>query len=123
MADPLSRRERQILDILHRRRQATVAEVLAEMIDPPAYDGVRTILRMLERKGFVQHRQDGPRYLYAPTEPLERARSRALEHVVGTFFGGSSTHAAAALLSMTDTEIADDEFAKLRALVHGEEES
>ncbi len=122
MADPLSRRERQILDILHRRRQATVAEVLAEMTDPPAYDGVRTILRMLERKGFVQHRQDGPRYLYAPTEPLEHARSRALQHVVGTFFGGSTTHAAAALLSMNDAELDDDEFAALRALVHGKEE-
>lgn len=123
MADPLSRRERQILDILYRRRQATVAEVLAEMKEPPGYDGVRTILRMLERKGFVQHRQHGPRYLYSPTQPLEDARRGALKHLVATFFSGSSTHAAAALLSMNDAELDDDEIEALRALVRSQEET
>ena len=122
MSDSLSRRERQILDILYRRREATVAEVLADMTAPPGYDGVRTVLRMLERKGYVQHRENGPRYLYSPTEPLERARQGALKHLVTTFFAGSSTHAAAALLSMADADLDEDELEALRALVRSQEE-
>lgn len=123
MADRLSRRERQILDILHRRRAATVAQVQAEMSDPPSYDGVRTILRMLERKGAIRHRQDGPRYLYSPVEPLEKARTKALEHLVGTFFGGSTSRAAAALLSLDDAALDESELAAIRVLLDRQEET
>lgn len=121
MTDPRSRRERQILDILHRRREATVAQVRAEMTDPPTYDGVRTILRMLEKKGAVCHRQDGPRYLYAPVESIDKARARALHHVVGTFFDGSTTHAAAALLSLEERPLSEDERRAIQALLERQE--
>jgi len=122
MAVKLSRRERQILNALYRRRSATVAEVQEELEDPPGYDGVRTTLRVLERKGYIGHRQDGPRYLYFPEEPLESARRNALRHVVGTFFGGSTAQAAEALLTMTDAELSDEELDALRALVESKEE-
>ena len=123
MAVTLSRRERQILNALYRHRSATVAEVQEALEDPPGYDGVRTTLRVLERKGYIGHRQDGPRYLYFPVESLETARRNALRHVVGTFFDGSAAQAAQALLSMSDAELSDRELDGLRALVERKEES
>lgn len=122
MPNKLSRRERQILDVLYRCRQATVAQVQAELKDPPGYDGVRTTLRSLERKGFVRHWQDGPRYLYAPAMPMEKARGAALRHLVGTFFGGSSVKAALALLSMSEDELDDAELTRIRALLGADRE-
>ncbi len=121
MNDPLSRRERQILDVLHRRGDATVAQVRGEMTDPPSYDGVRTILRMLEKKGIVCHRQDGPRYLYTTVEPIDKARTRALRHLVGTFFGGSTTHAAAALLTLEERPLNADEQQSIREILERED--
>lgn len=111
----LSRRERQIMDVLHRRGEAAVAEVMEDMPDPPSYSAVRATLRILEEKGHVVHREDGPRYVYAPAVPREEARQAALRHVVRTFFGGSAEEAAVALLGMSDVAMTDGDLERLTA--------
>jgi predicted transcriptional regulator len=114
-ATQLSRRERQIMDVIYRRGRATAAEVLEDIPDPPSYSAVRALLRLLEDKGHVHHEQDGPRYVYLPTVNRERARRSALTHVVRTFFDGSATDAVAALL---DTDAMDHaELDRLSALI------
>src|SRR3954464_12538943 len=95
----LSRRERQIMDAIYRRGRATAAEVLEDMPDPPSYSAVRAMLRLLEEKGHLRHEQDGPRYVFMPTAPRDRASRSALTHVVRTFFDGSASEAVAALLN------------------------
>src|SRR6476659_4956105 len=92
----LSRRERQIVDILYARGRATAAEVQAALPDPPSYSAVRAMLRILEDKGHVKHEQDGPRYVYLPTVAPERAQKTALRHVLQTFFNGSAEQALSA---------------------------
>jgi BlaI family penicillinase repressor len=101
----LSRRERQIMDVLHRRGEATVAEVMREMPEPPSYSAVRATLRVLEGKEQVVHREDGPRYVYGPALAQEDARSAALKHVVQTFFAGSTEQAVTALLQLSDAKL------------------
>jgi len=95
----LSRRERQIMDVIYLRGRATAAEVLEDIPDPPSYSAVRAMLRLLEEKGHVRHEQDGPRYVFVPIVHRDRARRSALTHVVRTFFDGSATEAVAALLN------------------------
>src|SRR4051812_33331225 len=111
----LSRRERQIMDVIYRRGRATAAEVLQDLPDPPSYSAVRALLRLLEEKGHAHHEQDGPRYVYLPTVNRERARRSALTHVVRTFFDGSATDAVAALLDGDALEGA--ELDRLSALI------
>lgn len=94
----LGRRERQIMEIIYRRSRATAAEVLADLSDPPSYSAVRGMLRYLEEKGHLKHEQDGPRYVYLPTSPQKKVRASALTHLVHTFFDGSASEAAAALI-------------------------
>jgi len=94
----LSRRERQIIDILYTHGRATAAEVLAALPDPPSYSAVRAMLRILEDKGHVRHEQDGPRYVYLPTVARENAKKSAMRHMVQTFFEGSASQAISALL-------------------------
>jgi BlaI family transcriptional regulator, penicillinase repressor len=94
----LSRRQRQIMDVLFRCGEATVADVVAELPDRATYSAVRAVLRTLEDKGHVRHRADGPRYVYAPTLARETARRTAAAHLVTTFFDGSTVQAVAALL-------------------------
>ncbi len=101
----LSRRERQIMDALYHHGQATVAEVMESIPEPPSYSAVRATLRILEEKGHVLHKQDGQRYVYLPKVSPETARESALQHLVRTFFDGSVEDAAAALLRMSDTEL------------------
>ena len=101
----LGRRERQITEAIYRLGRATVGEVLAELPDPPSYSAVRAMLGKLEKKGFVRHQEDGPRYVYLPAVPTERARRTAMQNLVETFFQGSAESAAAALLGMTETDI------------------
>jgi BlaI family penicillinase repressor len=96
----LSRRERQIMDVLHRRGSASAADVRREMPDAPTYSAVRALLRVLEEKGRVTHSEVGRTYVYRPTTSPAAARRAALEHVVSTFFGGSPEEAAAALLNL-----------------------
>lgn len=94
----LGKRERQIMEIVYRRGRATAAEVLADLADPPSYSAVRGMLRYLEEKGHLKHDQDGPRYIYLPTAPQKKVRASALSHLVHTFFHGSASEAAAALI-------------------------
>src|SRR5437868_2296202 len=98
----LTRRERQIMDVIYRRGQATVAEVLAGLPDPPSYSSVRTLLKLLEAKGQLRHEASGPRYVYIPTLSRDKARRSALRNVVKTFFDGSTEEAVAALLDVHD---------------------
>lgn len=112
---PLSRRERQIMDILYSLGRATAAEVLERLPDPPSYSAVRAMLRILEEKGHLAHAQDGPRYVYAPTVAPEQARKTALRHVLGTFFDGSPARAMAALIREGD--LSDSELDRLAGLI------
>jgi predicted transcriptional regulator len=100
----LSRRERECLDALFQHGEATVAEVIETLPDPPSYSAVRATLNVLVEKGQATYRQDGPRYVYLPTIPAERARSAAVRHLVKTFFNGNTEQAMAALLEMSDTK-------------------
>ena len=113
----LSRRERQVMDILHRRAEATVAEIMAELPDPPTYSAVRSILRILGEKNMVTYREDGPRYVYLPAESTERSQESALAHVVDTYFAGSTEQAVTALLRLSDADIAEPEIERLRAKI------
>lgn len=116
-APALSRRERQVMDILHRRQQATVAEIMGDLPDPPTYSAVRSVLRILGEKGLVRYREDAHRYVYFPAQPAETARETALAHLVRTYFGGSHEQAAAALLSMSDAGLSDADIRRLREMV------
>lgn len=111
----LSRRERQIMEILFRRGRATAAEVLDELPDPPTYSAVRAALRLLEDKGHLAHAMDGKRYVYRPTTPRSRARSSALRDLVRTFFGGSTEQVINALLEEQKPSAA--ELDRLAALI------
>ena len=113
----LSRRERQIVDILYSQGRATAAEVQAALPDPPSYSAVRAMLRILEEKGHVRHEQDGPRYVYVPTVARERAKRSALRHVLQTFFDGSTEQAIAALLDESDTRLSGRELERLAQLI------
>lgn len=110
----LSRRERQVMDILYRHSGATVAEIMAELPDPPTYSAVRSVLRILGEKGLIKHKEDGPRYVYSPAEATERARDDMLAHVVRTYFAGSPEQAVTALLRMSDVDLPDAEVERLR---------
>ena len=115
-ATGLSRRERQIMDVIYRRGRATAAEVLEDIPDPPSYSAVRAMLRLLEEKGHVRHEQDGPRYVFLPIVNRDRARKSALTHVVRTFFDGSATEAVAALLN-DGGKLSDAELDRLSAMI------
>lgn len=112
----LSRRERQIIDILYSSGQATAAEVQALLPEPPSYSAVRAMLRILEEKGHVKHETDGPRYVYVPTIARENAKRSALRHVLQTFFDGSAEQAISALLDDT-SKLSDDELDRLARLI------
>lgn len=113
----LSRRERQIMDVLYRDRQATAAEVLAALPDPPSYSAVRALLRILETKGHVRHVADGTRYVYLPTVARDRAGRPALAGVLETFFEGSTEKAVAALLELSPAGLSDEELGRLSRLI------
>jgi len=112
----LSRREREIMDVVYRLGRATAQDVRDQLADPPSYSAVRALLRILEDKGHLNHHQDGPRYVYVPTVPREKARATALRQLVRTFFDGSAGAAALALLDLS-SELSDAELARLEALV------
>ena len=113
----LSRREHQIMDILHARGQATAAEVLEALPEPPGYSAVRALLRILEEKGHVRHHRDGVRYVYAPKASPETARRSALQRVVATFFQGSVAQTMAALLEADDPKLTDKDLNQLQSLI------
>src|SRR5690349_13791317 len=111
--DSLTRRERAIMDILHRRGRATAAEVRADLADAPTYSTVRALLRLLEAKGHVVHAQDGPRYVFSPTVRPEEAKRSALTHLVRTFFEGSVESAVAALVQTSRPKLTDAELERI----------
>jgi BlaI family transcriptional regulator, penicillinase repressor len=111
----LSRRERQIMDVLFRQERASASEVLDALPDPPSYSAVRAQLRILEEKGHVTHIEEGPRYIYTPTVAPEKARRSALRHMLNTFFDDSPAQAVAALLD--DAELTADEYDRLAHLI------
>jgi predicted transcriptional regulator len=113
----LSRRERQIMDVVYRRGQATAAEVLSDLPDPPSYSAVRAMLRVLEEKGHLRHEANGPRYVFLPTVPREKARRSALRQLVQTFFEGSTEQTVAALLDLSGSRLSDAELDRLSKLI------
>ena len=115
--DSLSRRERQIMDVVYRLGRATAAEVQEALPDPPGYSAIRALLRVLEEKGHLRHEQDGPRYVFLPTVPRDKARRSALRRLVQTFFEGSTAQAVAALLGEPDAELTDEDLDRLSRLI------
>jgi predicted transcriptional regulator len=113
----LSRRERQIMDVVYRLGRAAVGDVLERIPDPPSYSAVRALMRILEEKGHLTHEQDGPRYVYLPTVPADTAQRSALTHLVRTFFQGSTGAAVAALLDLDDGTLSEPELDRLSRLI------
>jgi BlaI family transcriptional regulator, penicillinase repressor len=113
----LSRRERQIMDALHQRGQATAAEVQISLPEAPSYSAVRALLRILEDKGHIKHHRVGARYVYLPRAKRETVRRSALKRLVSTFFQGSVAQAMAALLETADTQLPDSELHKLQQII------
>ncbi len=113
----LTRRERQIMDILYKRRRATGAEVMEDMTGDLSYSTIRTQLRVLEQKGHVRHEEEGLRYVYSPTVPRGTARRSALNHLVDTFFDGSTEKVVAALLGSDGGQVSDAELTRIAELV------
>ena len=115
--ESLSRRERQIMNIIYASGSAGVQDVMDELPDPPSYSAVRAMLRVLEEKGHVKHYQDGQRYVYVPTVSREKARVSAMRQVVGTFFDGSAEQAVAALLDMSGSNLSNEELERLAQMI------
>ena len=113
----LSRRERQIMDVLFQRGRATAAEVQEALPEPPSYSAVRALLRILEEKGHIRHEADGPRYVYLPRHDRDKARQSAMRHVVQTFFNGSTGDAIAALLGSEGGRLSADEIDRLAVMI------
>src|SRR2546428_3358148 len=113
----LTRRERQIMDILYRRGRATAGEVMAELTGDPSYSTVRTQLRVLEEKGHVTHEEEGLRYVYIPAVPRRAARKSALRHLVDTFFDGSAEQVVAAVLGGEGSRLSDKELDRIAELI------
>jgi len=113
----LSRRERQIIDILYRRGRATAAEVMEDLPGDSSYSTVRTQLRVLEEKGHVRHEQDGQRYIYSPAVPRGTVRRSALKHLVETFYEGSAEQAVAALLGGEGSRLSEEQLDRIEDLI------
>ena len=113
----LSRRERQIMDVIYSKGRATAAEVLEAIPTPPSYSAVRAMLRLLEEKGYLRHEQDGPRYVFLPTLSRERARQSAMKQLLQTFFDNSAEQAVAALLDMSRAKLSDAELDRLSEMI------
>ena len=113
----LSRRERQILDILYERGKRSAAEVRAAMPDAPGYSAVRALLRVLEEKGHVRHEAQGARYVYLPVVPAGKAKRLAVKHVMDTFFSGSPERIVAALLDVSAARLTGEELDRMAAMI------
>lgn len=115
--EPLGARERQIMDVVYRLGEASVADVLAGLADPPSYSAVRTMVRSLEAKGLLTHRNEGVKYVYSPAHSRDAARVGALEHLVRTFFAGSAAAAVEAILDPSVAKMSEEELERLEALI------
>jgi predicted transcriptional regulator len=114
----LSRRERQIMDVIYRRGAATAAEITADLPDPPTSTAVRTMLRILEDKGHLTHARDGVRYVYRATLDRDKAGESVISHVVKTFFNGSAERAMATLIDRPGSDLTDAELSRLATLIN-----
>ena len=117
MNDNLSRRERQIMDILFALGRASGPEIQERLPGQPSYSGVRTILRVLERKGHVRHVEEGMRYIYLPVMTREKATKSAIERLVATFFGGSAKAAAAAFVDPSTSQLSNEDLLELERMI------
>ena len=113
----LSRRERQIMDIIYQLGQATAAEVLENLPDPPSYSAVRAMLKILEDKGHLRHKQQGPRYVFLPKVSREKAKRSAVQHLLQTFFDGSAESAVATLLDVSRSDLSNEDLDRLNSLI------
>ncbi len=113
----LSRRERQIMDIIYRKGQATAAEVMENLPDPPGYSAVRAMLKILEDKGHLRHKQQGPRYVFLPKVSREKAKRSAVKHLLQTFFDGSAASAVATLLDVSRSDLSNADLDRLNNLI------
>ncbi len=113
----LGARERQIMDAIYRLGEASVADVLATLPDPPTYSTIRTMIRLLESKGLLRHRQVGTKYVYRPAHSREAAKRSALKHLMQTFFGGSAADTVAAILDPSVTTLTDNDIQRLEQLI------
>ena len=116
-SEGLSRREREMMNIIFRQEKATATEVLEAMADPPSYSAVRATLRVLEQKGHLRHQHDGTRYVYIPTVNREKARISALDHLLTTFFEGSAASVVATLIEQSKDQMTPDELDRLSSLI------
>ncbi len=121
MAEPaehkLSRRERQIMDVLYQRQRASVAEIRESLADPPGYSAVRALLRILEEKGYIRHAEKDLRYVYFPTASRRRVRRAAVRHLVETFFEGSAAQTVATLLDPSTARMSESELDRISELI------
>ena len=115
--EKLSRRERQIMDVLYERGRATAAEILAALPDPPSYSAIRALIKVLEDKGHVKHQEDGPRYVFTPSVPRSKARRNAVKHLLQTFFDDSAAEAVASLLGLSAGKLKPEELDKIEDLI------
>jgi BlaI family transcriptional regulator, penicillinase repressor len=113
----VSRRERQIMEVLYQKGQASVAEVLDAMPDPPGYSAVRAMLRLLEEKGHIRHKKDGKKYVFMPKVAREKVSKSALRNVVTTFFDGSVEQAVASLLDLNQKDLSCEDLDRLSDLI------
>ena len=116
-AEALSRRERQMMDILYERKRASAADVRVALPDPPSYSAVRALLRLLEEKGHLRHEQEGKKYIFIPTLARKKAQGFALSNVVRTFFSGSITETVASLLDTRDKDLSDADLKRLSQMI------
>lgn len=113
----LSRREREMMDIIFRASKATAGEVMEAMAEPPSYSAVRATLRVLEQKGLLRHEDDGTRYVYRPTLNRDKARQSALDHLLATFFDGSVANVVATLIERSGEELSGDDLDQISKLI------
>ncbi|MEM7312465.1 MAG: BlaI/MecI/CopY family transcriptional regulator [Planctomycetota bacterium] len=113
----LGRREREILEIVFQLNEASVSDVVSKMAEPPAYDSVRTMLRLLERKGYVKHRREGNKYVYRPTQSKAKASKSALSHLMSTFFQNSIADTMAAAFDLEADNLTEEELQRLQELI------
>lgn len=113
----LGRRERQIMDVVYAKGQASVGEVLAALPDPPSYSAIRAMLNMLEEKGHLRHKEDGRKFVYLPTVPREKARRSAVKRLLHTFFGGSVSEAVASMIEMDKKKLSHEDLDRLARLI------
>jgi BlaI family penicillinase repressor len=117
MQQKLSRREREIMDVLYRNGRATAAEIRESMHDAPGYSAVRAMLRVLEEKGHIRHEEENLRYVFLPVVSREKARRSAVAHLMDTFFDGSAEQVVATLLDVSARDLSDDDMRRLAALI------